>query len=99
MHDLDGSRVADAAEVVAGEVDQHEVLGALLLVVPELLGERVILGAVATALARARDRLQRRDRPSRVSETCVSGDAETICSEPKSANTMYGEGFTARSAR
>ena len=37
--------------------------------------------------------------PSRVSDTCVSGDAETIWSEPKSANTMYGEGFTARSAR
>ena len=65
LDDLDGSGVADAAEVVAGEVDEHEVLGALLLVVPQLLGERVVLGAVATALARARDRLQRRDPVAR----------------------------------
>ena len=52
LDDLDGARVADASEVVAREVDEHEVLGALLLVRSELGGERVILGAVCAALAR-----------------------------------------------
>jgi hypothetical protein len=38
-------------------------------------------------------------RPDASSETCVSGDADTICTPPKSRNTMYGEGLMARSAR
>ena len=54
-HHLHGSRLADAREVVPAEVDEHHVLGAVLLRVEQALG-------VAFArLGRARDRVERRD--------------------------------------
>ncbi len=40
---LDRAGLADPAEVVAAEVDQHQVLGALLGVGEEFLGERLVL--------------------------------------------------------
>ena len=39
--------VGDAADVVASQVDQHDVLGALLGVGQQLLGQRAVLGLVA----------------------------------------------------
>ena len=41
--------LADAADVVAAEVDEHDVLGALLLVALQLLGETQVLFVVAPA--------------------------------------------------
>ena len=49
----------DAADVVAAEVDQHDVLGALLRVGEQLRGERPVLLGVGAAAARAGDRPQR----------------------------------------
>ena len=54
----DRARLGDAADVVAAEVDQHDVLGALLLVGEQARGQRfVLLGRVA-ARHRAGDRSQ-----------------------------------------
>ena len=53
-----GAGDAHAAEVVAGQVDQHDVLGPLLLRGHQLGGEGVVLGRVGAARARARDRAQ-----------------------------------------
>src|SRR5207245_3934696 len=45
---LDASGRGDAADVVAAEVDQHDVLGALLRIGEQLLGDRgVLLGCTA----------------------------------------------------
>ena len=54
--DLDRSRHADAREVVAAEVDEHHVLGAVLL------GGEQALGVALAALGRAGDRVQARAR-------------------------------------
>ncbi len=48
---LDRAELADAAHVVAAQIDQHHVLGALLFVVDHLIGECLvfILGCAARA--------------------------------------------------
>ena len=51
--------LAHAAEVVAAEVDEHHVLGALLLVGEQVCGDRLVLVGVAAARARAGDRPRR----------------------------------------
>ena len=48
-----------AAQVVAPEVDEHHVLGALLRVALELLGEERVLAGVGAARAGAGDRVGR----------------------------------------
>ena len=65
LRDSHGPGAAHAPEVVAGEVDEHQVLGALLLVGLELVRERIVGRAVGVAAARARDRLERRDAGAR----------------------------------
>ena len=59
VDDLDGARHADPAEVVAGQVDEHHVLGALLRVGEQLLGERGVLLRRGAARPGAGDRVQR----------------------------------------
>lgn len=59
--DGDGARHADTAEVVASEVDEHEVFGALLLVGEQLIGQAAVLGLVPAPRAGAGDRVGRRD--------------------------------------
>ena len=49
--------LADAADVVAPEIDEHHVLGALLLVALQLVGEAQILLLGAAARPRAGDRM------------------------------------------
>ena len=61
--DRDRPVLADAPEVVAPEVDEHDVLGALLLVGEQPLGDAGVLGRVGAARPRARDR-PRRDVPA-----------------------------------
>ncbi len=46
---LDGGVVADPPDVVAGEVDQHDVLGPLLGVGEELLGHGLVLQGIVAA--------------------------------------------------
>ena len=57
--DLDRAVLAHPAEVVAPEVDEHDVLGALLLVGEQALGDPRVLGLVGAARARAGDRAGR----------------------------------------
>ncbi len=57
--DLDGAGLRDAADVVAAEVDQHHVLGELLGVGEQLVGERRVGLARGAARAGAGDRAQR----------------------------------------
>ena len=54
--DLDGAVLAHPPEVVAAEVDEHHVLGALLLVGEQLRGDAAVGLGVVAARARARDR-------------------------------------------
>ena len=54
--DLHAARHADAAEVVAPQVDQHDVLGALLVVGAQLGHEALVFGCVGAAPPRAGDR-------------------------------------------
>ena len=57
--DLDGAVLADAPEVVAAEVDEHHVLGALLLVRQQVGGDRDVGVGVGPARPRAGDRAGR----------------------------------------
>src|SRR5215212_1190335 len=54
--DLDAAVLADAAEVVAAEVDQHHVLGPLLWVVDQAGGEAAVLLLAAPTRGGAGDR-------------------------------------------
>ena len=53
-----GAEFADAAEVVAPEVHQHDVLGALLLVALQLFGQPQIVFFVRAARPRAGNRMR-----------------------------------------
>ena len=53
------SIIGDAADVVAPQVDQHDVLGSLLGVGQQLLGQGAVLGLVGAAAPRARQRPDR----------------------------------------
>ncbi len=59
--DADGAGVGDAAEVVACEIDQHDVLGGFLRVGEELAFEERVVGIVCAARARAGDGAERGD--------------------------------------
>ncbi len=61
--DVDRPVAAHAAQVVAAQVDEHHVLGALLLVGQQLGGDALVGGQVAPARARAGDRPRRHVRP------------------------------------
>ena len=56
LFDLLGAELHDPADVVAREVDEHHVLGALLRVLRELGGHAAVVGLGATTAAGARDR-------------------------------------------
>ena len=58
--------LGDAADVVAAEVEQLQVLGALLLVGQQFGGQRLVLRWRGAALARAGDRPQRVDVVARL---------------------------------
>ncbi len=59
LADGDRAGAAHAAEVVPAEVDEHHVLGALLRVALELLGEELVLAGVGAARTRAGDGVRR----------------------------------------
>ena len=58
LRDADRAVGTDAAEVVAAEVDEHDVLGALLLVALQLLAEAQVLLVRLAARPRAGDRVR-----------------------------------------
>ena len=58
LRHADAADLGDAADVVAAEVDEHDVLGALLLVPPQLLGQPLILVGRRAAAARAGNRMR-----------------------------------------
>lgn len=60
VDDLDGARLADPSQVVASEVDEHEVLGALLGVGDQLVGEGLVLLDGGAARPGARDGVHHR---------------------------------------
>ena len=97
VDDLDGPPVAHATEVVAPEVDEHQVLGALLLVGEQLLGERVVLLGRRPAPARAGDRVQQ--RPAVIDLDQRLGDEPTTSKPSKRNRYMYGLGLVRRSTR
>jgi hypothetical protein len=102
LDDVDRAGAADPLEVVAAEVDEHDVLGALLGVGEQLVGQaHVVLGGLA-ARARSGDRVG--DRP-------VAGDAHEGLGAAADDGVrgavgvrqrnryMYGLGLLARRAR
>ena len=95
--DLDGAVLAHAPEVVAPEVHEHHVLGALLLVLEQLAGDADVLLGVGAARPRAGDRARGDPRPDTVSSG--SGLAPATWKSPKSRKYMYGLGLTARRPR
>ena len=56
--DGDAPVLADPAEVVAAEVDEHHVLGTLLVIAEQLGGDLPVLFRAGTSRARAGDRLR-----------------------------------------
>ena len=86
------ARPADAREVVAAEVDEHHVLGPVLLRREQALGvalaRRLVVPAIGHTLARP---------PSQA--TSRSGEEPTSASSPSSSRKRYGDGLTRRSAR
>ena len=52
---FDRAVLADAAEIVAAEIDQHDVLGSFLFVVAHLLFQALVFGLVASARMGAGD--------------------------------------------
>ena len=59
LADGDGARPRHPTEVVPAEIDEHDVLGPLLWVTLELLGEEPILALVGAAGPGAGDRVGR----------------------------------------
>jgi hypothetical protein len=79
LHELnhaDGARRADAAQIVASEVHEHEVFGALLGVGQQIRHELGILVRRGTPRTGTGDRVQHRSSP--VSLTSASGLLPTM---------------------
>ena len=105
LHELDRADLGDASDVVAPEIDEHDVLGALLRIGEQLLLERE---RPPRGSCRAR-RVPASGRtvivpPSR--RTIVSGLAPAMrvrCVSPgaggRSRKYMYGDGLSSRIAR
>ena len=53
---LDRADLGDAADIVAAEIEQHQMLGALLGIGEKLLGQGAVLGRRLAAPPRAGDR-------------------------------------------
>ena len=51
--DLDAADPRHPADIVAAEIEQHQVFGALLLVLEQFLGKRFVLSRRGTAASRA----------------------------------------------
>ena len=65
------------AHIVAAEVDEHDVLGALLGVGEQFVDKRVVFGVVLPRVARTGDRAAPRTSPFST-RTSISGEAPMI---------------------
>ena len=84
---LDRAELGDAADVVAAEVHQHDVLGALLLAGAQLLLERaVLLGGRGRAAACRRS--GRTSTTPSVRRTSTSGEEPTSAKSPSRRKYM-----------
>ena len=95
--DLDGPDLADAPEVVARQVHEHDVLGALLGVRAQARRERLVLRRCAAAGRRPGDRPRLDLRPRQ--RTSISGEEPSTVASRVSRKKRYGDGLSARSAR
>ena len=89
--DVNRPGLADAREVVTAEVDEHHVLGAVLLRGQQLFdvaGPPRVVPAIGFTLARPSSTL-----------TSVSGEEPISASSPSSSKKRYGDGLTRRSER
>ena len=94
--DLDRARHADAAQVVAFQIDQHDVLGALLGMLDELAHAR---GFVVAANARTRAGDRARLRAAARTSTRRSGDELTMAQSSYCSNPANGAGFASAQGR
>ena len=85
-------------EVVAAEVDEHHVLGALLLVGEQVLRRSPSSSSTSPPRGRVPAIGRVVARPP-VTVTSGSGDAPTIWKSSKSRKYMYGDGLIARRPR
>ena len=90
--------LGDAPDVVAAEVHEHDVLGALLLVAPQLLGQPLIFVRRRPAPPRAGDRM-RLDVPALDAHEHLRRGADDRVAAPIRMKNMYGDGLMCRSAR
>ena len=90
--DVDRPRHGDAREVVAAEVDEHHVLGPVLL-----RGEQA-LGVALAGRRRAGDRVQARPPALRLDER-LGRRADERDAVASSRRKRYGDGLTRRSER
>ena len=60
LRNLDGAGLADTTDVVTPKVDQHDVLGPLLLIAQQFLRQGVVLLLGLATRTRARDGMRRR---------------------------------------
>ena len=99
--DVHPAEAGDAPDVVAGEVDEHHVLGPLLRVLGQLGGHAPVVLVGGAALAGAGDRPARSPSCPAVASTWTigSGDDPTIVSSGWRTKYMYGLGLTWRSTR
>ena len=95
--DVQRAEVDDPPHVVAGQVDQHDVLGHLLRVLAELGADPSVL---LVGLPRQRVPAIGREM-TRSSRSCTIGSGEQPTRDSRGRRTkyMYGLGFTWRSTR
>ena len=80
----------DPAKVVALEVDQHDVLGALFVVVDELAGQAQVILLVLAARARASDRTRPQDAVLELHEQLRRAGDEGEACEAQQAHVRRG---------
>ena len=96
--DLDAARARDAAQVVACQVDEHHVLGALLAIGEQGPWRELIVGSGrGAARPRAGDGVGQEPLPS--TRRRSSGLAPTTSKSGMRTKNRYGLGLTRRSAR
>ena len=64
--DLDRADLGDAADIVAAEIEQHQMLGALLRIGQQFVFQRLVLVRRRAARARAGDRADGHDIAARL---------------------------------
>ena len=96
--DLDGADLGDAADIVAAEIEQHQMLGALLRIGEQFLFERLVFVRRRAARARAGDRADGHGAIAQPSPE-FPGSIRRPRSCRNRENKDKGDGLVRRSAR